>query len=308
MHVLLSLAIAAEWDGIQVGGELRLDASAQRLDLVGTGDGPVYDVGISRGALMLGAEPSFSTEVLLTMDVRSTDTDVLLADDGSLVRVPPGFEVQLLDARIHKVSPRWAGAVGRMPGLTGLNDYNQTLWTQRTPYFYLPGERGAQTVMWREGLTPERVMAARLTFGDTRRLDLQGSLDDEGQPLAEARVQGLMFGSVFVTASGRYQATDLGDWTWHGAALYTGWRASAMVQVFGVNSTLGYAVRLTAPVRQLELGVEGTYWDAEYGVMGTVNWRHTDRISTGLWYETRVPEEDSLAITHDAGLQWKTWF
>ena len=42
--------------------------------------------------------------------------------------------------------------------------------------------------------------------------------------------------------------------------------------------------------------------------MGTVNWRHTDRISTGLWYETRVPEQDSLAITHDAGLQWKTWF
>ena len=114
MHaVFLGLAMASGWSDLQVGGELRLDASAERLDLAGTSEGPQYGVGISRGALMLGAEPTFSTEVLLVMDVRSTGTELLLANDGSLVEVPPGFEAHLLDARLHKVAPRWAGAIGR---------------------------------------------------------------------------------------------------------------------------------------------------------------------------------------------------
>ena len=81
MHVLLSLAIAAEWDGIQVGGELRLDASAQRLDLVGTGDGPVYDVGISRGALM-SKKKTLMQKYLLDTRLKKRDQNNELFEGG----------------------------------------------------------------------------------------------------------------------------------------------------------------------------------------------------------------------------------
>jgi hypothetical protein len=305
MHaVFLGLAMASGWSDLQVGGELRLDASAERLDLAGTSEGPQYGVGISRGALMLGAEPTFSTEVLLVMDVRSTGTELLLANDGSLVEVPPGFEAHLLDARLHKVAPRWAGAIGRMPALTGLDDYNQSLWSQRTPYFYAPGAAPSMTVMRREGLVPERVMATRLTFGDTQRLDIQGSLDGS-TPLIEARAQTLLLGSVFVAGSGRYQ---LGDWTWHGAAMYTGWRSSLMVQVFGVNTDIGYAVRATTNLLSLNLTLEGTLWEAEYGALAALEWRHTEQLSSGVYWDARIPEDQGQAVAHNAGVQLKTWF
>ena len=309
---VMTMAFASEVDtGLQLGAELRLDAVLRRVDLLGSEGSPEPGLGVSRGAVFFGTEPTDRTELFMVADIRSTAPTVLQADDGSLVTVPGGFEAQLLDARVRHLGVHWEGALGRMPSLLGLDDYNQSSWTDRSPYFYVPGVRPSQTPMRRLEIVPERVMAARLTLGvDHRypRVDLQGALAG-GVPLMEARATYRVLPSLWVTASSRVEA---GRWAWSGAALWTGWRTSVLVMGFGEDDALGAALRGSATMGSFVITGEGTGWGVpgalSWGAVGGLERKHSEQLSTGVFWEMRVPSEVGLAIEHDAGLQLKTWF
>ena len=307
LNLLSTLALAADVD---VGGELRLDLTLDRVDLLAEGGQPTLGTGISRGAIFLGASPTSNTDVFFVADLRSTGATALLADDGSLVAVPPGFEAHLLDARVHRIGTRWAGAAGRMPSLMGLDDFNQSIWTSRSPYFYVPGVRPSQTPMRRQGLVPERVNALRLTVGSSYpRVDAQVAMDGD-VPLAELRAYTLVFTSLFLTGSARIQE---GVVAWSGAASWTGWRGSILGTGFGEGEDIGAALRLRATFGSNVVTAEATGWKLSssspvFGGIGAIERRHSEQLSTGIYWEQSIPADASLAIEHDVGLQLKTWF
>ncbi len=308
----LSIALASEGDtGVQLGAELRLDAGLHRVDRWAYGGSPELGFGVSRAALFFAAEPTDRADVFMVADIRSAAPVLLEADDGSLVSVPAGFEAQILDARIQHAGVHWEGSLGRMPSLLGLDDKNQSQWGARSPYFYVPGVRPSQTPMRRLGLVPERVMAVRLTLGTYSRypqIDVQGGLSG-GMPLVEARGTYRVLPSLLLTASSRVQA---GRWAWSGAALWTGWSTSVLVMGFGEDDALGAAIRGTARVGSFVITGEGTAWGAfgalSWGAVGGLELKHSEQLSTGMFWEMRVPSDVSLAIEHDVGLQLKTWF
>ena len=307
LHGLLSLGLAAE--GLEIGGELRLDLVARALQEPGA---PELSAGVSRGAFMLTAKPIDTIEVFVLADISDGHPDtVVYADDGSRVVVPGGWSPSLLEAHLIWRSESVGLGLGRQGSVMGVAQWGHTTALRRPGFWMGP----VPTVDEALGFTPRSIDGVRLfAEGGPLRLDLQSFLD-EGLPGAEARALVSIGTRPHLLVAGRRHDAR---WSWSAAVLWRGPRLDAYLLGYGQGEqvTAGAHLAWKSPLEGLELNLRAWYSDpsqqgtrdATWSVAGGTDIIGSGDLSSGLWWRMTVPEDTGFAIEHDAGLQVRAWF